>query len=97
MTLLSRHALIVLQPFVDTWDILSENGIVLRVNVGELFIVPVGLLCVFAYGAVVEVGSALYFILAQTLLIHFLDNHLFCHTDHLSATSFKPRDFLHLS
>ena len=64
------------------------NGIVLGVNVWELFIVPVGLLSVLAYGAVVEFGSALYLILAQTLLIHFLDNHLFCHTDHLSAISF---------
>ena len=88
VALFSRHTLVVLQPFIDTGDILSENRIVLGVNIGELFVVPVGLLGVLAYGAIVKVGSALYLILAQTLLIHFLDNHLFFFFFHLSATSF---------
>jgi hypothetical protein len=79
---------VIFKPFIDTGDILSEYRIVLGVNVGELLVVPIGLLGVLAHGAVVEVGSALYFNLAQSFLVHFLDKHLFCHTDHLSATSF---------
>ena len=56
---------------------------------GKLIVIPVFHVSVFADCTVVELRPPLDLALAHAVLVQLLDVHLFCHTYHLSATSFS--------
>ena len=89
MPLLSWGCDITFEPFIDEGDILTKHRIVIRFHVRELIVIPVFHVSVFADCTVVELRPPLDLALAHAVLVQLLDVHLFCHTYHLSATSFS--------
>ena len=89
MPLFSWNCGITLEPFIDEGDILTEHRIVIRFHVREFIVIPVFHVSVFADCTVVELRPPLDLALAHAVLVQLLDVHLFCHTYHLSATSFS--------
>ena len=89
MPLLSWGCGITFQPFIDEGDVLTEHRIVIRFHVRELIVIPIFHVSIFADCTVVDLCPSLDLALAYAVFVQLLDVHLFCHTYHLSATSFS--------